>query len=106
MMRQVLPRSMGGQLLLMLLVALAISQGLSLFVFSDERDRAVRAALGYEAAGRAANVARLLDEAPATLRPDIVEAASSPLVRFWVEDLANGELAYRNSHFNGRGDQS
>ena len=84
MMRRILPRSMGGQLLFMLLVSLVISQGLSLFVFSDERDRAVRAALGYEAAGRAANVARLLDEAPLTLRPAIVEAASSPLVRFWV----------------------
>ncbi|MEM6940739.1 MAG: cytochrome c oxidase accessory protein CcoG [Pseudomonadota bacterium] len=25
-------------------------------------------------------------------------------VRFWVEDLGNGERAYKNSHFNGRGD--
>lgn len=83
-MQRLLPRSMGGQLLVLLLLALAISQGLSVLVFSDERDRAVRAALGYEVAGRAANVARLLDEAPATLRPKLVEAASSPLVRFWV----------------------
>ena len=25
-------------------------------------------------------------------------------VRFWVEDLGNGERAYQNSHFNGKGD--
>lgn len=84
-MRHLGPKSMGGQLLVMLLLALAISQGLSLFVFSDERNRAVRAALGFEAAGRAANVVRLLEDAPNALRVDIVEAANSPLVRFWVD---------------------
>jgi len=86
MIRRLWPRSIGPQLLFMLLLALGVSQGLSLFVFSDERDRAVRAALGYEAAGRAANVAQLLDQAPESLRPQIVMAANSPLVRFWIDD--------------------
>ncbi len=85
MIRRLWPRSIGAQLLVMLLIALGISQGLSLLVFSDERDRAVRAALGYEAAGRAANVAQLLDEAPEDLRPQILAAANSPLVRFRIE---------------------
>ncbi|KNG95030.1 histidine kinase [Pseudaestuariivita atlantica] len=85
-MRRLWPQSTGAQLLVMLLLALGASQGLSLLVFSDERDRAVRAALGYEAAGRAANVAQLLDEAPEELRPQIVLAANSPLVRFWLDD--------------------
>ncbi|MDA7429199.1 ATP-binding protein [Primorskyibacter aestuariivivens] len=86
MIRQFWPQSVGAQLLVMLLLALGISQGLSLLVFSDERDRAVRAALGYEAAGRAANVAQLLDQAPEGLRSQIVLAANSPLVRFWIDD--------------------
>ncbi|TDE33356.1 HAMP domain-containing protein [Antarcticimicrobium sediminis] len=68
----------------MLLLALAITQGLGLLLLNDERNRAVRAALGLEAAGRAANVALLLDDAPANLRLSILRAADSPLVRFEV----------------------
>ncbi len=87
MIRRLWPQSIGAQLLVMLLLALGVSQGLSLLVFSDERDRAVRAALGYEAAGRAANVARLLDDAPEALHPQIIAAANSPLVRFWTAEI-------------------
>jgi len=78
------PQSLGGQLLTMLLLALAITQGLGLLLLTDERNRAVRAALGLEAAGRAANVVLLLDDAPPDLRPSILRAADSPLVRFEV----------------------
>lgn len=76
------PQSLGGQLLVMLLLALAITQGLGLLLLTDERNRAVRAALGLEAAGRAANVALLLDSAPGDLHDSILRAADSPLVRF------------------------
>ena len=82
--RGVFPQSLGGQLLAMLLLALAVTQGLGLLLLTDERNRAVRAALGLEAAGRAANVVLLLDDAPAGLRPSILRAADSPLVRFEV----------------------
>jgi len=69
----------------MLLLALATTQGLGLSLLTDERIRAVRAALGLEAGGRAANVVLLLDDAPTDLRPSILRAADSPLVRFIVE---------------------
>ncbi|PKP85742.1 MAG: two-component sensor histidine kinase [Alphaproteobacteria bacterium HGW-Alphaproteobacteria-2] len=82
--QRLFPQSLGRQLLVMLLLALAITQGLGLLLLTDERNRAVRAALGLEAAGRAANVALLLDNAPADLRPSILRAADSPLVRFGV----------------------
>ena len=82
--RTLIPQSLGGQLLAMLLLALAVTQGLGLLLFTDERNRAVRAALGLEAAGRAANVVLLLDYAPIHLRPSILRAADSPLVRFEV----------------------
>lgn len=78
------PQSLGGQLLAMLLLALVVTQGLGLLLLTDERNRAVRAALGLEAAGRAANVVLLLDDAPANLHPSILRAADSPLVRFEV----------------------
>ena len=95
MIRRLWPQSIGAQLLVMLLLALGVSQGLSLLVFRDERDRAVRAALGYEAAGRAANVAKFLDEAPEDLRPQIALAANSPLVRFWID---SGPVVDHGSH--------
>lgn len=82
--RRLSPQSLGGQLLVMLLLALAVTQGLGLLLLTDERNRAVRAALGLEAAGRAANVVLLLDSAPPDLRPSILRAADSPLVRFEV----------------------
>ena len=42
--RKLFPQSLGGQLLIMLLLALAITQGLGLLLLTDERNRAVRAA--------------------------------------------------------------
>ncbi|MDO8884166.1 ATP-binding protein [Pseudotabrizicola sp.] len=84
LLRGLFPQSLGGQLLVMLLLALAITHGLGLHLLTDERNRAVRAALGLEAAGRAANVVLLLDSAPADLRSSILRAANSPLVRFEI----------------------
>ena len=79
-------QSVGGQLLLLLLLAVVVTQGLSLLLFSDERNRAVRAAMGLEAAGRAANVVLLLEEAPQSLQTSILRSADSPLVRFRLDD--------------------
>lgn len=78
--------SLRGQLILLLLGVLLAAQIVSLFFFVDERSLAVRAALGFEAAGRAASVARLLEEAPDELHASILRAANSPLVRFDVTE--------------------
>lgn len=74
--------SLRGQVILLIIFALLIAQAVSLWLFVDERSLAVRAALGFEAADRAANIALLIHEAPADLHPSILRAASSPLVRF------------------------
>ncbi len=82
------------QLVLLVGAAFLAGQGLSLIFFADERSLAVQAALGAEAAGRAANVARLIENAPSELHDQIVQAASSPLVRFEISpdaDVADGE---------------
>ena len=86
------------QLVLLIVVALAVAQVISLLLFADERSLAIRLSLGFEAAGRAANVARLLEEAPADLRPSILRAANSPLVRF---DLADLPLVQRTDQSDG-----
>lgn len=78
--------SLRGQLVLLTLGALIVAQAISLWLFVDERGLAVRAALGSEAAGRAANVARLIEEAPPELQDSILRAADSPLVRFDIKE--------------------
>lgn len=85
--------SLRAQLVLLVVAALVVAQVVSLWLFVDERSLAVRAALGFEAAGRAANVARLIEEAPNNLQDSILRAANSPLVRF---DLS-GEATAGNS---------
>jgi len=79
--------SLRVQLLLLILGSLVIAQAISLWLFVDERSLAVRAAIGAEAAGRAANVAILLDRAPDQLHSSILRAADSPLARFRVDPL-------------------
>ncbi len=88
------------QLVLLIVAALTAAQLISLWLFADERSLAVRAALGFEAAGRAANVARLIEEAPEDLRMSILRAANSPLVRF---DLASEPFVDHTDHSDGGG---
>lgn len=86
------------QLVFLVVVALTAAQLISLWLFADERSLAVRAALGFEAAARAANVARLIDEAPPELHGSILRAANSPLVRF---DLAVNPDVRHSDHSDG-----
>lgn len=78
--------SLRGQLILLLVGVLLAAQIVALLFFVDERSMAVRAALGFEATGRAASVTRLLEEAPRNLHAAILRAANSPLVRFEMTD--------------------
>ncbi len=75
-----------------------VAQAISLWLFVDERSLAVRAAIGAEAAGRAANVTLLLEEAPSELRNSILRAADSPLVRF---EIAEEPTVDHLDHFDG-----
>jgi len=74
------------QIVLLVIAVLVLAQVFSLRLFVDERAMAVEAAIANEAAGRAANVAKLLEAAPSDLRDDIVRAANSPLVSFELGD--------------------
>lgn len=75
------------QIAFLVLGVLCIAQALSLWLFVDERSLAVQAAIGAEAAGRAANVAKLIAGAPPNLHDQIISAATSPLVRFELSDM-------------------
>jgi len=86
------------QLTVLIVAALIIAQLISLWLFADERNLAVRATLGFEAAGRAANMTRLIEEAPVELRASILRAANSPLIRFDASDVPT---VARSNHTGG-----
>jgi signal transduction histidine kinase len=90
--------SLRVQLIVLIVAALAVAQVISLWLFVDERSLAVRAALGFEAAGRAANVARLLEGAPEDLHASILRAVNSPLVRF---DMSSEPIVKHTVHSDG-----
>ena len=78
LMRRALPATLFGQMLLILLTGLLVSQLVGGWFYAADRDRAVRAIGGYAATQRIANLARLVDEAPTEWRGRIVAAASDP----------------------------
>lgn len=71
-----LPRTLFGQMVLILLAGLLVSHFVGTLIFASDRAQAVRAIGGYAATQRIANLARLVDEAPAAWRDRIVAAAS------------------------------
>jgi len=83
------------QIALLVVSVLFVAQVVGLWLFVDERSLAVQAAIGSEAAGRAANVARLIEGAPPELHDEIVAAATSPLVRF---ELGEGPSVTHTHH--------
>lgn len=83
---RLVPRSLLGQLALLILGAFLAAQAISIWLFADERGAAIRAAQRFETVERAEAVARALDTAPAESRESILAAVNSRLVRFSVGD--------------------
>ena len=76
------PKSLAGQLTLLLLIALALAQGVAVALFAWERMEALRDAHRDDAVLRTATVARLLGDTPPGLHDSVIAAASTDLARF------------------------
>lgn len=76
-----LPRTLVGQMIAILLGGLLFSHLVTSWIYSSDRDQALRAVGGFAVTQRIANLARLIDEAPADWRDRIVAAASDPTLR-------------------------
>jgi len=83
---RLVPRSLIGQLALLIVVAFLAAQAIGVWIFADERGAAIRAAQRYETVERAAAVVQALDQAPRESRESILAAVNSRLVRFSVGD--------------------
>jgi signal transduction histidine kinase len=80
-MTRLLPRTLVGQVILILLSGLLVSHLAASWIYTTDREQAVRAIGGYVATQRIANLARLIDEAPLDWRDRIVAAANDPTLR-------------------------
>jgi signal transduction histidine kinase len=75
-MTRLLPKSLFGQTLLILLAGLLVSHAVGSWIYTADREQAVRAVGGFATAQRIANLTRLIQEAPRESRPRIVAALS------------------------------
>ncbi len=78
------PRSLAGQLVLVLIAALAAAQVVTLVVFLQNRRSAIEAAAREQIIGRTAALVRLLEDTPPELQPRILDAAGSPRLLYTV----------------------
>ncbi len=89
---RLVPRTLAGQLIALLLAALAVSQAIAFVIYTDERSSAVRQADRVGLLENTASVLRMLRLAPVELRDQMARAASSPRVRIWTStESAIGE---------------
>ncbi len=85
-MTRLLPRSLFGQTLLLLLAGLAVSIALGSWIYSLDRESAVRAVGGLATAQRIANVVRLVEDMPADWRARLVEGLSDRSLQVALTD--------------------
>jgi signal transduction histidine kinase len=80
-MSRFLPKSIFGQTLLILLAGLLVSHAIGSWIYTSDREQAIRTVGGFAAAQRIANTARLVRDAPGEWQPRIVSALSDPSFR-------------------------
>ncbi len=83
-MKRLLPQTLAGQMIALLLLALIGSQLLSFWFFFDERRAAVRTAAQGHVFSRTGSIVRLLSETPPRLHSQILDAINNPRLRFWL----------------------
>jgi signal transduction histidine kinase len=82
--KRLLPTSLGGQLILLLLAALVVSHVLGFLIFTDERRQAMRSVHHLELLERTAAMVRVLEATSPSGRQEILRAVGSPRLRYWI----------------------
>ena len=80
-MSRLFPRSLFGQTLLILLAGLIVSHAVGSWIYTADREQAVRAVGGFATAQRIANLTRLVQDTPREARQRIVAALSDQSFR-------------------------
>lgn len=82
-----LPQSLLGQLILIVVITLVLTQIIGAFIFADERRKALRTLGEGETLSRTASIARVIGETPENLHRRVLRAATSKRLKFWVSDV-------------------
>ena len=98
-MKRLLPRSLAGRLIALLLLALVAAQAISFVIFADERRLAVRDAGRQHIVARTASIIRLLQDTPPELHHRVIETANTQNLKVWL----SGESAIKPVAENRRG---
>lgn len=77
-------RSLTARFVAVMLLALALSQGISFLLFTDEIGGALVRAAKTEFLSRSASVAQVLETTPPTVQQDILQSSGTSYTRFWV----------------------
>jgi signal transduction histidine kinase len=85
-MNRFLPKSLFGQMLVIMLLGLVVSYAIGAWIYSTDREAAVREVGGLAAAYRIANLTRLVEQAPADWRERIVATLSDRTFRVTLSD--------------------
>ena len=85
-MRRVLPQTLFGQTLAVLLIGIGLSLAAGAWIYASARHDAVRAVGALAAAERIINLSRLVGEAPVDWRQRLAEGASDPMFRVVLAD--------------------
>jgi signal transduction histidine kinase len=84
-MKRFLPKSLGGQLAVLLIAGLLAAHVASLLIFAGERWRAVDAAVRYEVVDRIAALVEVIDDAPPDISNRLAAALSTRRSRIAIE---------------------
>lgn len=87
-MRRLLPRTLAGQLIALILGALVVTQTVAAFVFIGEHRQTLRHVVHERVLLRTAGLVRLLQETQPGAHQVLLRAVSSPLLRFRLQDSA------------------
>ncbi|RXF70868.1 HAMP domain-containing protein [Hansschlegelia zhihuaiae] len=92
-MRRLWFRSLTVQFIVLMLLALAVSQGVGGLVAWRERASMLQNQIKSEFLGRAASVAQLLETTPPQMQDEVLRASATNYSRFWVTPSAPEDVA-------------
>ena len=80
------PRSLAGQLMVALLLALLVAQAISIVLFARERSNIAVTTTRGQVLDRTASVVRVLNETDDTLHHRVIRAAEGPSLLYRIQD--------------------
>jgi signal transduction histidine kinase len=86
-------RSLAARFVFVMLLALALSQGISLLLFASERGEVLLKAAKAEFLSRCASVAKVLESTPTAVHSEILRASDTGYSRFWISAQFPADVA-------------